>query len=184
MNHLKSDPGVSLPATRQANVRLFYWLAAVALCGLCGFGYVVYRSLHTYVETYEQTTSPTLNGGKVGIAVSVHHRIKSDWGDSLVGPPYWFRIDIPDATDNATAGRLHSLQVIDSQGRALTVNITRGENKVTDGATSLYATVDRGDLGSRPKLIADIELVMPGGSVREEISLELRRGTSASLNFP
>ena len=31
---------------------------------------------------------------------------------------------------------------------------------------------------------ADIELVTPDGSVREEITFSLRRGTRASLNIP
>lgn len=157
-------------------------LCLLLCCG--GFGYVAYRSVHVYVEKHEPTTSPTLNGGEVNVDVSVHHRIKSDWGDSLVGPPYWFRFGVHDATGKATTGRLHSLRIIDAEGNELTAEVTRGENDITNGATSLYAKIEHGDLGARSQLIADIELVMPGRSVREEITFSLRRRTRASLNIP
>ena len=157
-------------------------LCLLLVCG--GLGYVVYRKANVFVETYRPTTFPTLNGSEVTVVVTVHHRIESDWGDSLVGPPYWFRFIVPDASGKAIAGRLHSLRIIDTDGNELTAEITRGENHITNGATSLYAKIEEGDLGTRPQLIADIELVMPDGSVREEITSSLRRGTGASLDIP
>ena len=162
-------------------------LAGIVLClflSCGGLGYVFYRSLHVYVETYEPTTSPTLNGSVVDCIVSVHHRIDSDGGDSLVGPPYWFRIDITDATGKVTAARLHSLRIMNSKGHELQATVTRGENTVTNRTTSLYAIMDNGELGPRPSLIADVELVMLGGSMREELTWTLRRSTRAYLDIP
>ena len=170
--------------TRRWLIRVIVGGVVLSCGGLAYLAYVAYRSVHVYVQTYTPTTSPTLNGGKVSVHVTVHHRIKSDRGDSLVGPPYWFRFTIPDTTGKATSGRLHSLRIIDNEGNELTAEITRGNNDIANGATSLYAKIEHGDLGKRPQLIADIELVMSGGSVREEITFSLRRGTSASLNIP
>lgn len=130
-------------------------------------------------------------GAHVNLTVSVHHRITSDWGDSLVGPPYWFRLDVRHATERKCVARLHAVRIVRDDGRELTAEVTRGENQAVDGVTCLYAQIEHGDLGRTPRLFADIEVVMPetavakpGTAVRKIVEFPLIRHTTASLNIP
>jgi len=171
------------------HVGKFRWLWSIAVWGvLCliaccgGFGYAMYRKAHVYVETYEPTMPLLLNGSEVKVDVSVHHRIRTGWGESLVGPPYWFQFFVPDASGVAISGKLHSLIIIDAQGNQLTAEITKGENQLTNKSIFLSGRMEQGDLGVESQLIADVELVMPDRSVREDIKFSLRRAIRASLN--
>ena len=176
---------------KNTNKRRWLWsviLAGVVLCLLLccgGFGYVAYRGVHTIVETYEPATLPTVDGVIVNIDVRPQKRINDGYGDRLVGPPYELMFSLRDPSGKMTRARLHSVRVVPSGGNEIPVPVTNGDNPVTEfGFVMLYARDEFESLGTHPRLVADIELIRPDGSVREEVTFSLRRGSHASLNIP
>lgn len=158
-------------------------LCVLICCG--GFGYVAYRYVHTIVETFEPASLPTLDGVTVDINVSPQERTDDGFGDRLVGPPYYLSFLLRDPNGRMTRARLHSVRIAPSGDDEFSVPVTSGDNPVSEfGVVSLRAHVERESLGAHCQLVADIEVVMPTGSVRKELTFSLRRGTRASLNVP
>lgn len=127
---------------------------------------------HRY--TYEQSKPVQIEGVSVKVWVTPHKRIKTP-PDRLVGPPYSVAFTLIDTSRSAVLAKLHNLRLELQDGRTIDVQIPKRDFvwKEEQDATRLSTKVTQGPWGSRPIMVADVEIEFPNRTVRKEIEITL-----------
>jgi hypothetical protein len=91
-----------------------------------------------------------------------------------------------DTSRSAVLAKLHNLRLELQDGRTVSVHVPKRDFvwKEEQDATSLSTKVTQGRWGSRPTMVADLEIKFPDRTVREEIEIPLVARHKRSLAFP
>lgn len=173
------------PWNRRRTIISIALLIGLPLLAWADIAAAISRYLSFHVYTYEVANPPMLNGSPVVASISPGNRIKNSYPDRSVGPPYWVMLTVNNPTRTASAAVLHSLRVVNQAGARFD-----GEIKIRQQAREphrdqilLYSVVSQGEWGPRPSMIADLEILLPSGNVRQEITFPLRPRHTSSLNM-
>ena len=137
-----------------------------------------------HVFTYEQSATARVDGVSVEVSVLPEKRIKTP-PDRLVGPPYTVHLILIDTSRSAVAAKLHNLRLKLQDGRTVNVQIPRSDFVWKEGRdeTMLATKVTQGRWGSRPTIVADLEINFPDRTEREEIEIPLAARNKRSLSL-
>jgi len=160
-------------------------LIGLPILAWVGVAAAISRYLSYHVYTYEVADPPMLNGSPVFARITPGKRIRNSYPDRSVGPPYWVMLAVNDPTRTASAAVLHSLRVVNQDGIQFEGEVRFRQNVREPHLDQilLYSTFSEGEWGPRPSMIADLEILLPSGNVRQEITFALRPQHTSSLNI-
>ena len=180
-----ADERPKSPWNRHRTIISIAVLIGLFLLVWAGVAAAISRYLSYHVYTYEVADPPVLNGSPVFARITPGKRIQNSYPDRAVGPPYWVMLAIKDPTRTASAAVLHSLRIVNQEGVRLDGEVTV-RHKVREPHLDeilLYSTFSEGEWGPRPSMIADLEILLPSGNVRQEITFPLRPQHTSTLNI-
>jgi hypothetical protein len=174
------------PQRRRRTVWLLIAISACVSLVCCGVlaGLLDHFTL-SHVYTYEQSAPAQIDGVSVEVTVLPEKRIKTP-PDRLVGPPYTVCLRLIDTSRSAVAAKLHNLRLKLQDGRTVNVQIPKSDFvwKEERVDTMVSTKVTQGRWGSRPTIVADVEINFPDRTVREKIEIPLAARHTRSLYVP
>lgn len=157
---------------------------AVLLC--CGIPVgLIDHYLLLHIHTYEQPAPASIGNVAITVDVSPQERTKEP-PDRLTGPPYALSVMLRDRMQSAVEAKLHSFHMRLADGQTIAGNISVDNSTWNEGLdlTLLYVQFKDDELGRRPTVIADIEIVYPDRSDRETLEIPLRATHRRDLYIP
>ena len=172
------------PQRRRRAVWLLIAISACVPLVCCGVlaGLIDHFMLFHYC-TYEQSAPARVDGVSVEVSVLPEKRIKTP-PERLVGPPYSVHLILLDTSRSAVAAKLHNLRLKLQDGRTVNVQIPKSDLVWKRNETMVFTKVTQGRWGSRPTIVADLEINFPDRTVREEIEIPLAARHTRSLYVP
>ena len=168
--------------------RVVWLLIAISACAAlvcCGvLARLIDHFLLFHVYTYEQSAPAQIDGVSTEVWVGPGKRIKTP-PDRLVGPPYTVHLTLIDTSRSAVAAKLHNLRLELQDGRTVNIPIPKSDFVWKEGRdeTMLATEVTQGRWGSRPTIVADLEINFSDRTVREEIEIPLAARNKRSLSL-
>lgn len=158
--------------------------ATLLLC--CGIpAGLIDRYVLLHIHSYEQPAPANIDNVSITVSVNPRERIKKP-PERLIGPPYALSVMLRDPTRSAVEAKLHSFHARLADGQVIPGNISVDDSKWKEhlDLTILYVQFKNNDLGRRPTMVADIEIVYPDRKVREVVEIPLHATHRRTVYIP
>jgi hypothetical protein len=149
--------------------------------GGCAGG--LYQQLFIALDSYETTTTHSLNGTTVSLGMHPQKQVHGAYGDRVTGPPFLVTVAVSAIEKRPVTSRLHKLQLRREDGADVDAELINPEDCFSEYSRVTLEAILKADPGDRGTLIADLEVVRTNAKTRAKLTFPLRAETSHELDL-